>query len=189
MPDPASPSPWGPFAHSPLPRSQALLLAFTLAALPVAWLGRCAEIAWIRLIATPAEAVIIGPPRVEPSSGRGGPSHWPMLQVTLPDGRAVTATASHPLKVEIIPGANEATAPIRRPPQAGDRVAIRLHGADPVRLTPERALTFNWSPLVEAIFLLALASIAYPILRGRKPDGRLPFEDPARLNALIRRSR
>ncbi|MBU8542378.1 MULTISPECIES: hypothetical protein [Roseomonadaceae] len=141
------------------------VLAILLAALPVGLLGRSMEIAWIRLVGIQAEAVIVGQPRSVPA--KGGPDYWAELHVALPDGRDLHGAASHPIRAAMIAPANGALA--RRAPQAGDRLAIRLHGRDPVRLTPESALAYGPAPFIEALVVILLTPLLYRLFRSHTP--------------------
>lgn len=154
-----------PWLQRPLRRRVATPLAILLAGLAVAIPGRTSEITWLRMMGDKSEATLLDDPRPMPSTGRDGPHFWPLLGVTMPDGQRIEAVASHPLRIERIPPAEGGGGWTSRAPQAGDRVAVRVTGRDPVRITPESALAYKLAPLVEAFVLLVFTSLFYAFLR------------------------
>lgn len=183
----ACPPGWRPWLRKPLRRRVALPLSFLLAALAVGIPGRTTEIAWLRLVGIRAEAVIIGTPPPTPSTDRGGPDFWPLLSITRPDGTTIEAIASHPLRTVIIPPARGSTEWRRRTPQEGDRVAVRITGRNPPRITPERALACGLSPVMEGFVLLIIASLLCSLFRNHPPVSRRDSTAGTGLLDLLRR--
>ncbi len=66
---------------------------------------------------------------------------------------------------------------------------MRITGRDPPRITPERALAYGLSPLVESFVLLIIASLLYPLFRNHAPRSRRDATAGAGLLDLLRRKR
>ena len=166
---------WPPFDKRPLPRPFAVLAAVGLGVLPAVMLGSSAERAWIRLTWQAAEAVIVGEPRVGSPAQKRGATYWPVFEAWRTDGRIARGESIRPMFAERIEPPTPNSPWTRRPPQAGDRLKVRLDPADHTRMVPEREL--GTTPLIiffEVYFSAVLARLLYVLFRGRPP--RLAFE-------------